>query len=119
MIRDFIDKKQFCNHVNAKLAGKVHSAHVLSIISILFDELLIDLAEKSVFSIGNFGKFKYIQMQPRRYFDIGAKEIRMSKSFKIIRFSLFKKMRDELIKNLDIDKTFSKDKVDDSPTKTS
>lgn len=101
-----ISKKLFWRYINSKLRGKIHSAHVLSIVNILLDELKNDLLNRKDVNIINFGKFKYIKLNPKKYFNVREQEIMWSKGSNIIRFIISKKIRSKLLKNVDIDKTY-------------
>lgn len=89
-----ISKRMLWRYVNLKIKRVVHSYHVLSVMTILFDEIVTDLLKGKSIKIYNFGTLSLKQMKPRKYFDVRFKKVMHSKGHKIMRFvlaPLFKK----------------------------
>lgn len=93
-------------YVNKKLKHKIHYHHILSIINILFDEIIIDLKEKKEIKIKNFGSLILKDYKSRKYFDIVRKKVMTSKKFRLLKFNISKKLKKKLVSDLDFVKTF-------------
>lgn len=106
---DSIDKRVLWRYVNKKIKRTIHHYHVFSVISILFDEILADLKQGKQIRIANFGILELKETKPRRHFDFKKQKIVMSRSYKILRFSLSEKIKKKLAKYLDLDATFKDD----------
>lgn len=101
-----ISKKVLWQYVNLKINRSIHHAHVYSVISILFDEMVRDLVNGKEIKIGNFGTLILKQMKPRKYHNVRHKQVMQSRGSKILRFSFALKIRKKICDFLDIDKTF-------------
>jgi nucleoid DNA-binding protein len=101
-----INKRSLWRYVNKKIKRIIHHYHVLSIITILFDEILKDLISGKDIKIFNFGNLSLKKMKPRKYHDINQKRTLLSKEHRILRFTLSPIIRKKLCKNIDINKTF-------------
>lgn len=97
-----ITKRVLWRYVNKKIDRVIHHYHVFSIISILFDEILIDLKLGKELKIFNFGSLTVKKLPPRKYYNIHDKIVRVSKPHNILRFNLSPKLRKELKKQLDV-----------------
>lgn len=98
-----ITKKPFWHYVNLKIKRSVHTYHVYSVISILFDELIKDLIAGKKINVVNFGTLSLERTKPRKYCDINLKKVVLSKGARNLKFSLSRKLKNKLIKNLDLD----------------
>lgn len=104
-----VDRTMLEYFVGLRLKHSIRSQHIRNVISILIEELMVDLLSGVKIIIGNFGKFTLNKMLPRRHYDVTRKKFSISRGGgKIIRFFLDRKFRQILISNLDIPKTFSK-----------
>ena len=101
-----IDKKILVNHVYKSLKRKINKQHILSITSILFEEMIKDLLLGKKITITNFGDFETIDTKPRRHMNVVSKEISVSSGSTILKLILSKKLSKFLKNKLDIDKTF-------------
>lgn len=101
-----IGKKKLWQYVNVKIGRKIHHAHVFSIIMILFDEIIKDLADGKKIQIFNFGTLMLKETKPRMYHNVVHMQVMLSDSHKILKFSLSPKIRKKLCNLIDIDKTF-------------
>lgn len=101
-----INKRMLWRYVNGKLNHSINHAHVFSVICILFEELFEDFKNGKDVKIYNFGTFQIRQMKPRRYHHVKLLKMMESCGYKILRFSLSKKIRTKLCNSLDVDKTF-------------
>lgn len=104
-----IDKRKLWHYVNIKLHRMVHHYHVLSIITILFDEILKDLKQGKKIKIMNFGTLMLKDLQPRKYFDVRHQKVMQSTGNRIIRFILAAPFRKKMMEHLDVDKTLKDD----------
>ena len=112
-----VDKRTLWVHVNEKINGKVNHRHVLSIMTILFEELLVDLKAGKSFKIINFGTLYLKQFNPKKYWNVILNKMCDSKGNRNIKFVLVPKLKRFLIDNLDIENTFSKEEDDNKSEK--
>lgn len=101
-----IDKKKLVKSVYDSLNKKYNKQHVLSVITILFDELIKDLLSGKKIYINNFGEFSTVKTKPRRHMNIVSKQISISTGSTILKFNLNKRVARFLKNKLNIDKTF-------------
>jgi len=99
-----VNKRLLWHYVNRKIKRIIHHYHVLSIITILFDEMIKDLKLGKSIKIFNFGKLQLKSLKPRRYFDVRHQKVMQGKAHKILRFTLAPSIRKKLVDQLDIDK---------------
>lgn len=104
-----INKRIIWRYVNKKINGIIHSYHVFSIISILFDEIIKDLKAGKEIKIFNFGLLSTKSTKPRMYHNVSSRTFMQSPGYKIIRFSLAPQIRKKICQHIDIDKTFGGD----------
>ena len=109
MFLDNIDKRKFWKYVNKKMSRVIHHYHVLSIINILFDEMLIDLLKFKEIKIFNFGTFFIKKTLPRKYHNVKLKKVMKSNGNRIMKFNLSRKIKKNICKFIDIDATFKGD----------
>ena len=60
-----IDKRTLWRYVNKKINRKIQSFHVISVINILFDEMIKDLKAGNLIKIFNLGSLCLNTTQPR------------------------------------------------------
>ncbi len=104
-----ISKKVLWQYVNLKINRSIHHAHVFSVITILFDEIVKDLVNGKEIKIVNFGTLILKELKPRKYHDVRYMRVMQSNGSKILRFSLTPKIRKKICDFLNIDKTFGDD----------
>ena len=101
-----INKRQFCNIVANKIGPTINKAHIISVVSILFEEIFKDLAAGLKFKIGNFGTFFLKKMKPRKFFNVTEMKVTESIGNKIFKFKFSKKNRRKILDAIDVEKTF-------------
>lgn len=106
---DNVTKRGLWRYVNRKINRLIHHAHVLSVITILFEEMILDLKSGKEINIHNFGKLSLQETKPRYYHDVRYNQVMQSESHRILRFKLAPPIRKKLRALLDIDKTFKDD----------
>lgn len=106
---DNINKRRFWRFVNKKINHLINHAHVLSVISILFEEMVTDLLNGKEIKIHNFGTLSLQETKSRQYHDVRYKRVMQSAPHRILRFKLAPQIRKKLRGLLDIDKTFKDD----------
>jgi nucleoid DNA-binding protein len=97
-----INKRSFWRFVNIQINRTIHHYHVFSVINILFDEILKDLKDGKTIEIDNFCTIKLIVFEPKRYFDVVTKTIKVSSKFKALKFYLNAKLQKKLSDNVDM-----------------
>ena len=110
MFDDNVSKRSFWTYINKKIKHTVHQYHVLSVISILFDEMRKDLKAGKEIKIHNFGTIALRQTNPKRYHDVRFNRVMQSQGHKIMRMTLTKKFKKRLCSLLNIDATFGDEK---------
>jgi nucleoid DNA-binding protein len=107
-----IDKLQFCNIIYNRIKQstlidkKIDKNHIVSIVSILFEEMLLDLSSGKKFNIGNFGKFFIKKMKPRKFFNVTQMKVTESVGNKILKFKFSQQNRRKILDSIDVEKTF-------------
>lgn len=96
-----ISKRKLWHFVNKKINRAIHHYHVLSVITLLFDEILLDLKRNVDLKIFNLGTLTLKTLKPRRYFDVTQQQVMLGKSHRILRFNLSPRLRKKLIRHLD------------------
>lgn len=104
-----IDKRYLWKFVNKKINRAVKGYHVVSIINILFEEMLSDLRSGKEIEIFNFGKLFLKKMNPRKYHDVRYNRVMVSHGGRILKFILSPKIKRKICQALDIDKTLKGD----------
>lgn len=106
---DSITKRVLWRYVNKKIKRSIHHYHVFSIITILFEEMIKDLISEKDIKIHNLGTLSLKQLPARKYHDVNERIVKQALPHRILRFSLFKKLRNELREHLNLDATFRKE----------
>lgn len=101
-----IGRLQLLNYLSKKIKNIIQIYYIYGVISILLDEMIIDLKKGKKIKIKNFGIIELVQNKPRKYFDVRYQKTMLSGKNKILKFNLDPLLRKKLCKNLDIDKTF-------------
>ena len=96
-----ISKRKLWQYVNKKINRFTHHYHVLSIITILFEEMLVDLKRGKEIRIHNFGTLELKQLKPRNHFDVIKQKVVLAEPHKIIRFTLAPLIKKKLVAHLD------------------
>lgn len=104
-----VTKRIFWRYVNLKIKRVIHHYHVFSVISILFEEMLKDLKQGKEIDIFNLGSLTLKDTNPRLHHDVNKKQVVLSKKHRILKFTLARKLKKRLTKNIDIDLTFKDD----------
>ena len=105
-IPNSISKKTLWHYVNKKINRSIHHSHVLSVISILFEEILEDFKSGKPIDVLNFGKIELKYMKPRTYFNVIHQKLMVSSGRKILRFKLPTSLKKKICKYIDTEKTF-------------
>lgn len=95
-----ISKRKLWQYVNKKINRIIHHYHVLSVITILFDEMLIDLKNGKEIKIYNFGTLVLKKLKPRKYFNLIHKSVMVSTGYKILRFTMAKPIKKKILSRL-------------------
>ncbi len=104
-----VDKRALWRYVNQKIKRIIHHYHVISVITILFDEMLVDLIAGKKIKVFNFGTLSLKQLNPRKYFDVRFQRVMQANGHRIMRFTLAPAFRKKLVDHLDLDKTLKDD----------
>lgn len=91
---------------NKKLQNAIHSYHVRSVLTILFEEIIVDLRARKDVRIKNFGMFRFAIIPSRVMKDLFNRIITSQDRF-CIKLDLAKSVYKYLIDNLDKNKTLN------------
>ena len=108
-IPNSISKLNFWRYVNKKIRRSINHYHIYSVITILFEEMFIDLKQGKEIDIFNLGTLILATTKPRKYYDIKMRKVMQSSGHRILRFILAPPLSKKLKQMLDIDKTFGND----------
>lgn len=106
-MKKIVDKRALWRLVNKRINRVVHSYHVFSVISILFEEMISDLKAGKKIKIFNFCTLSLNlnnNGEKIRYMNIFTREIQESNSRKKLKFKIAPKFKNKIIKFLDVDK---------------
>lgn len=103
MEKTSVSKRTFWQYVNRKMNRVIHHFHVLSVITILFEEMIADLKAGKTIKIHNLGSLSLNQMKPRKYFDVRLQRVVLSEGKKVLRMKLARIIRNKLIERVNLD----------------
>lgn len=101
-----LNKVKITRAVAKRINNRATHLHITNIISLLIEEFNKALANGEVIKIKNFATFFVKHSKPRKYHDIQNKKMFISSSNPLLKIKLDAKLRDRIIKNIDILKTF-------------
>lgn len=101
-----INKLQFVSIVAKKLNHRLSFMHIANVISLFLDEWGRQLQIKEKINIPNFGVFKIEKTKPRKYHNINKKRFAVSTGKSLIKIRLSRSLRNKIVENLDLIKTF-------------
>lgn len=78
--------------ITKKINHSIHRLHVMSIISVLIDEMIKELKRGGEIKIPNFGTLKINNLKPKKIRSISTNKIKFAKRTKSLRFRLSKKI---------------------------
>lgn len=104
-----ITLRMLCNFVHNKIRMNVPNHQVVSVVSVLFDEILKDLKKKKTVRIFNFGKLYFQENEPKKYFDLFKQAVCISSKKRQLKFELQPRFKKYFNKKLDIDKILKND----------
>jgi nucleoid DNA-binding protein len=88
--------------ITKRINHSVHRLHVLSIISILIEEIIAELKSGKEVKISNFGTFRISKLKPKKIISVATKEVAFAKKTKALRFRLTRRLSKYLsIKSLE------------------
>lgn len=102
-MKNIVDKRALWRLVNKKINRVVHSYHVFSVISILFEEMIIDLKSGKEIKILNFGTLSLRKNGKRRCHNISTGEIKEFEGNNKLFFKINRKLKNKIFKFLDVD----------------
>ena len=102
--RNNFERFRFVRYAQKILAPIFLGAHILSVFTILLEEIIMDLDAGKEIVVGGFGHFWLHQVADRAHVFRGERLISAGK--RALRFSLDKKYRNYLVDNLDLEKTY-------------
>jgi nucleoid DNA-binding protein len=101
-----LNKRKLSFLVGKKLQYNIHQAHIANVISMFIDEFMSILEQKGQINIINFCNFKLEKSKPRKFHNIHKGRFAVSSGRSLIRIKLSRSLRNQIIQNLDLMKTF-------------
>jgi len=86
------NKKSLWLMITRKINHSIHRLHVMSIISILIDEMTKELKSGGEIKIPNFGTLRLNDLKPKKIRSISTNKIKFARRTKSLRFRLSKKI---------------------------
>ena len=86
------NKTTLWKFVSKQINHKIHRLHVMSVVSILLEELIRELKLGNKINIGNFGTFELRELRPKKVRNIATKQIKFVGKTKALRLKLSKKL---------------------------
>jgi nucleoid DNA-binding protein len=87
-----VNKRKLWSLIIKDINYIIHYSHVFSVINILIDELVKELRNDKEIHIGNFGRFKLVDLKPKKIINIATGKIKFVKKTKALRFKISKKL---------------------------
>lgn len=94
-----INKHKLISYIQKDIDYAVSRIHLVSIISILIEELLAEIRNKKKLNIKNFGTFRISELMPRKIRSIKTGQIKFVRKVKILRFRLSKGISKYILKS--------------------
>jgi len=101
-----INKQRLIKLVSKKINHQIHHTHINDIVSLFIDEFISTLNHKKQLNIHNFCSFRVEKNKPRKFYDIHKRRFAISNSKYLLKIKLHRALRNKIIKNLDLIKTF-------------
>jgi len=101
-----INQAKLCQKVAVKLNYSINFRHIYDVVSLFTDEFMIELRAKSRIDIPNFCSFRIESTKPRKFHHIQKRTLEISRGRRLLNVKLSYKLRDLIIQNLDLKKTF-------------
>ena len=102
-----VNKSDILKLLYARFDRKISREVINNVVSLFLAEFNEELKEKKEIKIGNFCSFTLAETPIQRYHDIRDKRLHLSRSRKILKLKLNKKLRKRIVKHLNILKTFN------------
>lgn len=109
LFSDNVNKKKFLTYISKKIKKSVNYLYILSVVSTLFEEIVEDLKNGKELKIHNFGILRLKKLKSKKYHNVAFRKMKIAPETKALKFILFKKIRKNLCKLIDIDATFKDD----------
>jgi nucleoid DNA-binding protein len=91
-----IGKGKFIKHILQEIGWGIHSMHVYSIISIMFDEIAKDLRAGKEFKIFNFGSIVIREHKPVKRYDVVHDKMFITNKFMHAAYVILDKIKDKI-----------------------
>lgn len=101
-----IRKRYLAQLVANKLDIEIDRRHIVSIITILFEEIMKDILTKGQFVITNFGKFLFGRSPSRKFFNFQTGKVEQSVGNNKLKFQLNEQLKRNILNQIDVERTF-------------
>ena len=101
-----LNKRKLSFIVAKKFNQTIHYTHVANIISMFIDEFMIELQQKEQINISNFCNFRLEKSKPRKFHNVYKQRFAVSSGKPLLKIKLSKSLRNRIIQNMDLIKTF-------------
>lgn len=101
-----LTKRKLAFGVGRKLKYSIHNIHILNVVSLFIDQFMTEFLEKKEINIPNFCLFKIEKNKPRKYHNIQKNRFAVAPGHPQLKIKLDPAIRNEIIKHIDVIKTF-------------
>jgi nucleoid DNA-binding protein len=112
------DRELFADYIHKKLKKEIALHHIVAVLTILLDEMVIELKRGQEVIVKNFGTFVLKTLKDREHHNVRTGERMISPGKKVLRLKMPRKITLYLLRRLDIDKTFGPPHIERDPTTT-
>jgi nucleoid DNA-binding protein len=102
-----VDRRLFEGAIIKSVGRIIKKYHTAVIIKIALEEILRHLLLEKVLVINNFGAFKVIKSNSKKYMDVVSGKIQSSRQNNKLKIVLDKNLAKYILNNIDTDKTFN------------
>jgi nucleoid DNA-binding protein len=104
--RAMMSKRKLAFIVAKRLNHNIHHIHILNVISMFVDGFMDELQKKERIDIANFGSFRLECTKPRKFHNVQKRRLAVSAGKPQLKIKLSRSLRNKIIRNLDLVKTF-------------
>lgn len=101
-----LNRTRLVKNIRKRMRNSIRCSVINDIISLFIEEFNSELINKKEVDIPGFGVFSLEYSKPRKYHDFQQKKMFISKSNPLLKFRMTQKLKNKILENLDILKTF-------------
>lgn len=109
-----LNKRALTSLISKRIKHSIHCAHIENVMSLFMDEFIAALEKGQVLNMPNFCAFKLEKSKPRKFYNVQERRFAVSSGKYLIKIKISKPLRDKIVENIDVVKTFlAGDKADE------